>query len=90
MTREEKIALTPEQEKAFKSFQRAYKKCKASGIEFYTVLERITALNGEYLVRVHDEPEKNDLSTNDINNPTIFDAGFGGWADDAHFIEVKE
>lgn len=88
MTSEKKLELTTEQKKAFASFERAYKKCKKTGIEFYTVLETITALNGKCLVRVHDEPDKGDFCLQTINNPTIFDWGFAGWADDDHFAEV--
>lgn len=33
----EKLKLTTCQEKAFTSFERAYKKCKKTGIVFYTV-----------------------------------------------------
>lgn len=89
MTPKEKLELTPEQGKAFKSFERAYKKCKKAGIEFYTVLEHITALNGEYLVRVHDEADKGDINMADIYSPGISDKGFTGWADDKHYAEVK-
>lgn len=90
MTPKEKLALTPEQEKAFKSLERAYKKCKKVGIEFYTVLESITALNGKHLIRVHDEPDKGDINTDDLINPWLYDPGFSGWADDAHFVEVDD
>lgn len=89
MTSQEKLDLTPEQEKAFKSFERAYKKCKKAGIEFYTVLETITALNGDRLVRGHDEPDKNDFCLQDVTNPSILDWGFSGWADDDHFAEMR-
>lgn len=89
MTPEEKLKLTPEQEKAFKAFQRAYKKCKKSGIEFYTVLEHIYALNGHNLVRIHDERERGDIRTSVLYMPEIMDVGFSGWADDPHFAEVK-
>lgn len=85
----EKIELTPEQEKAFASFERAHRKCKKSGIVFYTVLEKIFALNGEYLVRVHDDDRAGDFCLQGINNHSIFDWGFSGWADDDHFVEVS-
>ncbi len=90
MTPQEKIALTPEQEKAFKSFKRAYKKCKKSGIEFYTILESIYALNGEHLIRVHDGDGRKDLCLQGLRNDSIFDTGFSGWADDTHYAEVRE
>lgn len=89
MTPEEKLELTPEQVKAFKSFERAYKKCKAAGIEFYTVLETITFLNGEYLVRIHDEKDAGDFELGRLANPSIMDFGFSGWADDPHFAELE-
>lgn len=90
MTPQEKLALTPDQEKAFKSFERAYKKCKKAGIEFYTVLEAIMPLNGEYLIRIHDEKNKGDMNTSELLNPRLFDMGFSGWADDKHFAEVRD
>lgn len=89
MTPQEKLSLTPEQEKTFESFERAYKKCKKSGIEFYTVLESIFALNGEYLIKIHDDPNKGDINTEDLSNPHLFDFGFAGWADDSHFAKVR-
>lgn len=91
MTPEEKLELTHEQEKAFKSFKRAYKKCKKTGIVFYTVLETITALNGEHPVTIHDDSNKNDFCLQSIykTNPYVFDWGFAGWADDDHFAKLK-
>lgn len=90
MTPIEKLALTFEQEKAFKSFEKAYKKCKKAGIEFYTVLENIYALNGKHLIRVHDEADKGDIDTENLTNPWLYDPGFSGWADDPHFVEVDD
>jgi len=90
MTPKEKLALTPKQEKAFKYFIKAYKKCKEEKIEFYTVLETITALNGEYLIRIHNESDKGDIGTGDLYNLSVSDSGFAGWADDPHFIEVDD
>lgn len=90
MTPVEKLELTIEQEKAFASFERAYKKCKKAGIEFYTVLESVYALNGKHLIRVHDEIDKGDVNTAELNNPNLFDPGFAGWADDKHFAEVDD
>jgi MoaA/NifB/PqqE/SkfB family radical SAM enzyme len=92
MTPEEKLTLTPEQEKAFKSFERAYKKCKKSGIQFYTVLSTITAFNGEYIDDIHDDQSKKDFCLNvidDFNSHLIDDVDFSGWADDDHFVSFK-
>ena len=90
MTPVEKLALTLEQDKAFQSLERAYKKCKKSGIVFYTVLESIYALNGKHLIRIHDEKERGDTNTADLLNPNLMDMGFSGWADDPHFAEVDD
>lgn len=90
MDKERKIALTQKQQRAFASFDRAYRVCKATGIEFYSVLGVITALNGTYLVRIHDE-DNGDLplcSISSVDNPSISDAGFSSWADDKHFAEI--
>jgi len=86
----EKLALTYKQKKAFRAFIKAYKKCKEEKIEFYTVLETVTAFNGKYLIRIHDEHDKGDINTQDLDNPSFSDVGFSGWADDQHFIEVDD
>jgi hypothetical protein len=95
----ERLKLTADQEKAFKSLERAYKKCKKSGIEFYTVLETVYALNGDELVTIHCDPilTNGNYTGCDVNlqyihlqNPCLVDIGFSGFADDTHYAELKK
>ena len=43
------------------------------------------------IVRIHDDSHLGDLYLydEDVLNPDIDDAGFNGWADDDHFVELK-
>lgn len=87
----EKLSLTKNQIKAWKSFERAYKKCKDANIKFYTVIQTIFPLNGDHLVRVHDEENKGDFCLQHIYSVvpySISDSGFDSWADDDHFAEI--
>ena len=93
MTPEEKLTLTKDQVKAFESFEKAYKKCKKTGIRFYSVIDRITAFNGKYIDSIHDNSYKNDfcLNTNaqSFNMFNIVDTNFANWSDDNHFVSFK-
>lgn len=93
MTPQEKLSLTPDQEKAFKLFERAFNKCKKSGITFYTVLESVTAFNGEYIDSIHDDKSALDFSLGDPSTPDyncIMHPDLSGWADDEHFVSFKK
>jgi hypothetical protein len=87
MTPEEKLELTDEQEKAFKNFERAHKKCKEVGIRFYSVLEHIYALNGKYLMNINDND--GDVNLQFFSPPSIMDGDFDSWADDTHYAVVQ-
>lgn len=81
--------LSDSQAKAFKSLQRAFKKCKKENILFYTVLETVHALNGNEVSVVHDSINGNEISDCiDLSN-YIIDEGLAGWADDTHYVDFK-
>lgn len=46
--------LTPEQEKAWRSLKRAFKKCEIANIYWYQVLEYLSPLNGDLVENVDD------------------------------------
>ena len=88
----EKITLTEDQLKAFKSLERAYKKCKESGIVFYSVLETLHAVNGVNI----DEIASMDSCVGWVEisecvdvTCAIFDSGFDSYTDDTHLVKLK-
>jgi len=95
-----KIELTSKQAKVFADFKKAYKSCKKAGIEFYTVLETVSAYNGKHVKYIEIDldlsmAERRDLHSSgvpagDVNLPYIIDCGFSGYADDAHVFVMKE
>ena len=90
MTPEEKLALTDEQMSAYKSFVKAYKKCKKAGIRFYVVLETMYFLNGKNIEAIHDDPRVPDsVCLQGLYPPEICDWEFSGWADDTHYAKIK-
>lgn len=53
---QERIELTTDQQKAWKQFERAVKRCKDTGIRFYQVLDSVGALDGRQ-IRTIDNAE---------------------------------
>lgn len=85
----EKVELNDEQLKAFKSFERAFKKCLKANIQFYTVLESVHLLNGDELNVVGDDGGDPEVSTVADLSCYIMDMGLSGWADDRHSVTRK-
>jgi hypothetical protein len=92
------IDLTEEQEKAWKSLERAIKKCKKENIYFYQVLDSIGGLNGDNVLTIYDDCQKlisSHYKFNDDENclnctldyPSI--SVVSGWADDCHYVRLK-
>lgn len=83
--------LTDEQMKAFKSLQRAIKKCEAANIYWYQVLDNLKVLNGDVVedVEGHDcgrLPE----GTFDLTPANPWSILLTcSWADDAHHVILK-
>lgn len=84
--------LTEEQEKAWKSLQRALKKCEKANILWYLNLEVLSPLNGNIVSSVEEyefcgDPEKAfNLTKNSPNESVRLTCGF---ADDEHFAILK-
>jgi hypothetical protein len=93
---QEAIELTRDQQQAFKAFERAYKKCVNSGIYFYQVLDSICALNGNNVLGIEDRAElksdghklSDESNLNYLNYPEF--TAFSGWADDTHYVKLRE
>lgn len=88
--RTEELELNPEQQKAWESLTIALKKCEKTNICFYSVLDSLHALNGNNVRRVHDDPKIGGVNLNFELLPSITIKGFGSWADDTHFVELKD
>ncbi len=81
--------LSDGQIKAFKSLERAFKKCKSENILFYTVLENVYALNGDEVAEVHDSMNEHEVSDCVDLLWSLLDSGLAGWADDTHYVDFK-
>ncbi|HHZ94193.1 MAG TPA: hypothetical protein EYN67_01245 [Flavobacteriales bacterium] len=84
--------LTTDQEKAWKSFKRAVKKCNDANVFFYQVLETNYPLNGNVIYEVDDHCDKPlpgdawDLSMECVGDGVDTSCSF---ADDAHHAILK-
>ncbi len=86
---QEKIDLTPEQEKAFNALIRAVKRCEKENIYFYQVLEKLGALNGHNVLAVGDDLDYSDpTNLQRLLYPVV--GLTDAWADDTHFVKLKE
>ncbi len=84
---QELVDLTPDQEKAWKRFEKAFKDFKKAGGNFYTVLETVYGYNGKYIYEVDND---GDHFVGDVSMPSIMDMGLSGFADDWHGFILKE
>lgn len=85
-TLQELIDLTPEQEKAWKRLERAVKDFRAAGGKFYSVLDTLSAYNGEHVATIDNDTGYHTAS---VYMPSIDAPGFSSFADDWHGIELK-
>lgn len=81
------VSLTPEQHKAWKRLEKAFKDFKKAGGEIYTVLDTVNAYNGQYIAGVDSDV---GLHTAGVLMPSITDPGFCSFADDWHGFILKE
>ncbi len=96
MTREEiedLCELNPEQAKAFKKLERAYKDCLKKEIYFHQVLETLHAFNGNNVKEIDDtDPDGNSLLDSPFCTQSLYQPCMqitDGWADDNHFVHLK-
>lgn len=92
---QEAIDLTPKQQKAWESFERALKKCRDSNIYFYQVLDYLAPLNGNNVATIAGELDGVDVSddTHPCNLQYLhYDrtALADSWTDDTHFVVLKD
>lgn len=81
------IELTETQQRAWDRMVRAMRDFEKAGGQFYTVLETLNGYNGEYVERIDNE---GDFNTQDVYMPYYVSTGLSGFADDKHFITLKE
>ena len=91
------ITMTLEQQKAFKSLQRAIKKCEKLNVLFYQILDITYGLNGDTINRIHDNEDfpggctcHSENALWDVANYAPFITTECSWADDLHFVQLKE
>jgi len=90
---QEIITLNEEQIKAFKSMERAFKKCQEANVMFYTVLETLHFINGDKVACIDtDESGMDGPRVDDIldTSYSLIDSGLAGFADDTHYVELKK
>ncbi|MCK9999333.1 hypothetical protein MKT39_009345 [Providencia rettgeri] len=92
MTAQELIEMTPEQQRAFKRFEKAARDFKKKGGRFYTVLDSIHGLNGEYVIDITApaDIEQGEIDSESVFMPSVVNSGFSGFADDTHMIKLTD
>ena len=93
------LMLEEVQEKAWKSFVRAVKKCKKTGIYFYQVLDAVSALNGHNVKSIHPPDDiilegmpKHIYNDNRNLNGFLYYPSINitdAFADDMHYVRLK-
>lgn len=86
-TLQELIDLTPTQEKAWKRLEKAVKDFRAAGGKFYSVLDTLSAYNGEHVTTINGDTGYHTAS---VHMPSIDSPGFTSWADDWHGITLED
>ncbi|KMM40391.1 hypothetical protein RU61_04525 [Salmonella enterica subsp. enterica serovar Derby] len=86
-TLQELIDLTPEQEKAWNRLVKAVKDFRAAGGKFYSVLDTLSAYNGEHVASIDNDKGYHTAS---VYMPSIDAPGLTSWADDWHGITLKD
>ncbi|WP_447840859.1 hypothetical protein [Enterobacter bugandensis] len=86
-TLQELIDLTPAQEKAWKRLEKAVKDFRAAGGKFYSVLDTLSAYNGEHVATINADTGYHTAS---VHMPSIDSPGFTSWADDWHGITLED
>lgn len=86
-TLQELIDLTPVQEKAWKRLEKAVKDFRAAGGEFYSVLDTLSAYNGEHVSYINEDGAHHTAS---VYMPSIDAPGLTSLADDWHGITLKD
>jgi len=91
---QEKIELTESQQKAWKSLERAIKKCKKENIYFYQVLETLHGLNGNNVETIDTNVENPGGINSDANCLQFLDYPYVktscSFADDDHFVVINQ
>lgn len=90
MTTDELLALTPEQEKAWRRIKSGVKAFTEAGGKFYTVLESMHAYNGKYVSKITTGEDMSQYYAADAHMDFIFNWGIAGFADDDHFIHLTD
>ena len=86
---QEMIELTAEQQKTFNALTKAVNQCKKEEIYFYMVLDTLSALNGKNVATVSDHLDYADpRNLQFLKYPSVRITD--GWADDTHFVILKE
>ena len=85
------LRLTKEQEKAVKSLERAFKKCKDANLYIHNCYGCLEAFDRAVVDSVDDEKDDDDL---DCEKHAHFiethDMGLVSWADDRHYVHLKK
>lgn len=96
---QEKIDLTPEQQKAFAALERAVEKCRKLNIHFYQVLDSVGGVNGNnvYTIRCDADKGLSDVPEGVWDESRNFNNGLSypyfrltdGFADDPHYVQLR-
>ena len=86
---QKKIKLTTAQEGAFSALVKAIRRCEKEEIYFYMVLDTLSALNGKNVATVSDHLDYADpRNLQFLQYPSVRITD--GWADDIHFVQLKD
>ena len=87
----EMCSPTPVQMKAIKSLERAFKKCKTTGVIFHNCYGRLIAFNGRIVESVNDVKEHSDeIDCSEWNYYVKNTFDLDMWADDRHFVHLRD
>ena len=81
------LTLTKEQKSAISSLKRAFTKCKKANVYFHNCYGTLIAYDGNIVERVDDD--KDNIPCHDGKFLTLpYD--LDSWADDRHYVHLKE
>lgn len=83
------LELTPDQTKAIRSLERAFKKCAEAKLYIHNCYGNLIAYDAEVVFNVDDvETMIPCTAGTDINTPNELD--LASWADDAHYVHLHD
>ena len=87
---EDQFGLTPDQERAVRSLERALKKCRATNVLLHIEHEVLVAFNGNCVREITDEPGDPVIDSDLGYMVENSNYEFNNWTGNGHYVHLHE